>query len=67
MWSNVTHCRLMRHTKWNIFHSFINGSTVHWAMASSVSYVFHTDGRTPWASDQPVARPLPTYRATQTE
>jgi hypothetical protein len=26
---------------------------------------FFTDGRTPWASDQPVARPLPTHRTTQ--
>jgi hypothetical protein len=27
---------------------------------------FYTDGRTPWTSDQPVARPLPTHRTTQT-
>jgi hypothetical protein len=26
---------------------------------------FYTDGRTPWTSDQPVARPLPTHRTTQ--
>jgi hypothetical protein len=26
---------------------------------------FYTDGRTPWTSDQPVARPLPTQRTTQ--
>jgi hypothetical protein len=26
-----------------------------------------TDGRTPWTSDQPVARPLPTHRTTQTQ
>jgi hypothetical protein len=25
----------------------------------------YTDGRTPWTSDQPVARPLPTHRITQ--
>jgi hypothetical protein len=29
--------------------------------------LFYTDGRTPWASDQPVARPLPTRRTTQTQ
>jgi hypothetical protein len=29
--------------------------------------LFYTDGRTPWTSDQPVARPLPTLRATQTQ
>jgi hypothetical protein len=26
-----------------------------------------TDGRTPWTSDQPVARPLPNHRTTQTQ
>jgi hypothetical protein len=26
----------------------------------------YTVGRTPWTSDQPVARPLPTHRTTQT-
>jgi hypothetical protein len=29
--------------------------------------LFYTDGRTPRTSDQPVARPLPTHRATQTQ
>jgi hypothetical protein len=29
--------------------------------------LFYTDGRTPWTSDQSVARPLPTHRTTQTE
>jgi hypothetical protein len=28
---------------------------------------FYTDGRTPWTSDKPVARPLPIHRTTQTE
>jgi hypothetical protein len=28
--------------------------------------LFYTDGRTPRTSDQPVARPLPTHRTTQT-
>jgi hypothetical protein len=27
----------------------------------------YTDGKTPWASDQPVARPLPTHRTTKTQ
>jgi hypothetical protein len=27
--------------------------------------IFFTDGKTPWPSDQPVARPLPTHRRTQ--
>jgi hypothetical protein len=29
--------------------------------------LFYTDGRTPWTSDQPVARSLPTHRTTQTQ
>jgi hypothetical protein len=28
---------------------------------------FYIDGRTPWTSDQPVARPLPTNRTTQSQ
>jgi hypothetical protein len=28
---------------------------------------FYKDGKTPWMSDQPVARPLPTHRTTQTQ
>jgi hypothetical protein len=27
--------------------------------------LFYTDGRTPWMSDQPVAKPLPKRRAAQ--
>jgi hypothetical protein len=34
---------------------------------SSVIFFFYTDGRTPWTSDIPVARPLPTHRTTQTQ
>jgi hypothetical protein len=33
----------------------------------SVPYSFFTDGRTPWTSDQPVAKPLPKHRTTQTQ
>jgi hypothetical protein len=34
-----------------------------------LSFFFNqfTDGRTPWTSDQPVARPLPKHRTTQTQ
>jgi hypothetical protein len=28
--------------------------------------ILYTVGRTPWTGDQPVARPLPTHRTTQT-
>jgi hypothetical protein len=48
---------------------FFNGfSSSFSAQASySVPYSFFTDGRAPWASDQPVARPLPKRRTTQTQ
>jgi hypothetical protein len=29
--------------------------------------ILYTDGRAPWTGDQPVARPLPTQRTTQTQ
>jgi hypothetical protein len=29
--------------------------------------IFNTDGRTRWTSDQPVSRPLPKHRPTQTQ
>jgi hypothetical protein len=29
--------------------------------------LFHIDGRTPWTRNQPVARPLPTHKTTQTQ
>jgi hypothetical protein len=29
--------------------------------------IFYADGRTPWTSDQSVARPLPKHRTTQTQ
>jgi hypothetical protein len=29
--------------------------------------LFYTDGRTPWTSDQPVAKPLPSHRTKQTQ
>jgi hypothetical protein len=29
--------------------------------------IFYTVGRSPWTGDQPVARPLPAHRATQTQ
>jgi hypothetical protein len=29
--------------------------------------IFYTDGRTPWTGDEPVSRPLPAHRTTQTQ
>jgi hypothetical protein len=57
-------------------HSFIH-SFIHLSMAlqpfvgpwplRQFRNLFYTDGRTPWTGDQPVARPLPTHRTTQTQ
>jgi hypothetical protein len=39
-----------------------------WALASVFQFRYHfTDGRTPWTSNQLVARPLPKHRTTQTQ
>jgi hypothetical protein len=39
-----------------------------WTLASAFQFHDHfTDGRTPWTSDQPVARPLSKHRSTQTQ
>jgi hypothetical protein len=39
-----------------------------WALVSDFQFHDHfTDGRTPWTSDQLVARPLPKHRTTQTQ
>jgi hypothetical protein len=59
------------HTYINIrtyLHIFLlTGSTAPWALASAFQFHDHfTDGRTPWTSDQLVARPLPKHR-TQTQ
>jgi hypothetical protein len=35
--------------------------------SASQFHVHFTDGRTPWTSDQLVARPLPKHRTTQTQ
>jgi hypothetical protein len=63
----------------SIIHSFIHSfirSFVHsvvlqlfvgpWPLLQFRN-IFYTDDRTTWASDQPVARPLHTYRTSQTQ
>jgi hypothetical protein len=49
-------------------HFFFTGSTASVGPGFFFSFmIIFTDGRTPWASDQPVPRPLPKYRTTQTQ
>jgi hypothetical protein len=46
---------------------FLYGSRALWTLAAfSVSNLYTVD-RTPWMWHQPVARPLPTHRATETQ
>jgi hypothetical protein len=55
----------------NFIHSFIHQWLYSPLLGPGLSFsfviFFYTDGGTPWTSDQPVARPLPTHRATQTQ
>jgi hypothetical protein len=50
-------------------YSFINCSTAIFEPWSLFLFrnPIHTAGRTPWAVDQPVARPLPAHRRAQTQ
>jgi hypothetical protein len=45
------------------------GSTAFFffALVSLCFLILYTVGRTPWTGDQPLARPLPTHRRTQTQ
>jgi hypothetical protein len=49
--------------------SFFNGSSSQFRALASHSLLqsFFTDGRTPWTSDRPVAKPLPKHRTEQTQ
>jgi hypothetical protein len=52
----------------HIYIFFFTGSTA--PLGPGLCFQFHdhfTDGRTPWTSDQLIARPLPKHRTTQTQ
>jgi hypothetical protein len=47
---------------------FYYGSTAPFGLWPLFQFLnLYTVGRTPWTGDQPVARPLPKYRTTQTQ
>jgi hypothetical protein len=56
----------------SFIHSFIHSSMFlqpfvgPWHLLYFRNFIY-TDRRTPWTSDQPVARPLPTHSTTQTQ
>jgi hypothetical protein len=53
-----------------LIHSFIHQwlYILFWTLAAFFAFIIrHTVGKTPWTGDQPVTRPLPTHRTTQTQ
>jgi hypothetical protein len=62
-WGQPDYRNLHIHMKYQ--HSFICGSLLDSARFFSFS-IFYTVSKTPWKGDQPVARPLPAHRPTQT-
>jgi hypothetical protein len=55
---------------YSFIHSFIHQWLYSLLLGPDLFFSFviflYTDGRTPWMGDQPVVRPLPTHRTTQT-
>jgi hypothetical protein len=48
-----------------IYFPFLSYSPIYGRFFSFL--IFYAVGRTPWTGDEPVARPLPTHRTTQTQ
>jgi hypothetical protein len=49
------------------YYYYYSSAALCWALAVFVSFfILFTIGRTPWTGDQPVAKPPPTHRTTQT-
>jgi hypothetical protein len=57
------------HIHSHIYYYYYYSFTAHcWALASFLSFLsLYTVGKAPRMEDQPVARPLPKQRTTQTE
>jgi hypothetical protein len=51
----------------SFIHQWLYSPLLGLGLFFSFVIFFYTVGRTPWTSDQPVARPLPTRRTTQTQ
>jgi hypothetical protein len=60
--------RLLSFTGLSLLFFFFGSTPLCWALAAFISFlILYTVGRTPWTVNQPVSRPLPTYRTTQTQ
>jgi hypothetical protein len=56
-----------RSNRWYFFFQWLYSTFLGPGLIFQFLNLFYTDGRTPWTSDQPVARPLPIHRTTQTQ
>jgi hypothetical protein len=60
----IIFCRLLKFFSLSIYGS----AALSWVLAAFYNFlILYTVGKTPWTGDQPVARPLPTHRTTQTQ
>jgi hypothetical protein len=67
-WLNLNYRNVNVSIEFHVYLS-IYGSTAHFLDLGRVFsfLILYTVGRTPWTSDQPVARPLPRQKTTQTQ
>jgi hypothetical protein len=59
--------RLIIQLRISFIHQWFYSTMLGPGLLFSSVIIFYTVGRTPWTGDQPVARPLPIYRITQTQ
>jgi hypothetical protein len=56
-----------RSQRWN-YQSIYGSTVILFGLGRFFGFlILYTVGRTPWTGDEPVARPLPTHRTTQTQ
>jgi hypothetical protein len=52
---------------YSLIHQWLYSPLLGPGLFFSLLIIITNGGMTPWAGDQPVARPLPTHRTTQTQ
>jgi hypothetical protein len=65
--SKESNNQLPKYFNGSILCLFLYGCTAHWNLTTFSVPNLYTAGTTPWTGDQPVIRPLPTHRKTQTQ
>jgi hypothetical protein len=73
-WDMTTCSSLVHVYQHSFLHDTVNGAIYVYGCSALVGLgrifsflILYTDGKTPWTSDQPVARPLPIHRTAQTQ